>query len=69
MDKRRSRRVCRILYAVGIAVKVLAIYAVVFSGLAFVNGGRYGMALPFGIGLAVWVLADEMVEAVERRKK
>lgn len=69
MDKRRMRRICRVLFAVGVAVKVAAIYAVIFSALCVVNGNRMGMLLPFGIGLAIWVIADEMMESAEKRMK
>lgn len=69
MDKRRVRGIRRILFAVGIVVKIAAIYGMVFSGLCVVNGGRWGMLLPFGISLAAWVMANELLEATEGRRK
>ena len=69
MDKRRMRRICRVLFTVGIIVKIVAIYAVIFSAICVVNGNRWGMLLPFCIGLAMWIAADEMAEAAEKRLK
>lgn len=66
---KKNRRVLRILFAVGIIVKVVAIYAVVFSGMCVVNGSKFGMLLPFGIGIAMWIAADSLTEAVGRRMK
>lgn len=69
MNKRKVRGICRFLFAVGIIVKVVAIYALVFSGLGVVNGGRFLMLLPFGVSVAMLALADELLEATERRMK
>lgn len=66
MGKKRTRRICRVLYAVAIAVSVISLFTIICSVLMITNG-RLWAVLPLAIGIGLVWLADELAEAADRR--
>lgn len=66
MGKRRTRRICRALYAIAIIAWVIAGFGIICSALMLAHG-RLWVILPLAgfIGL-IW-LADELAEAADKR--
>lgn len=67
MGKKRTRRICRVLYALAIAVSVIALLGIICSVLLIVNGGRLWAILPLAIFIGLVWLADELAEAADKR--
>lgn len=67
MDKKRSRRICRALYIIAIALNVLAVFGIIFSVLCFVHGKMIAL-LPLAVSIGIVCLASELAEATEHRK-
>lgn len=67
MGKKRTRRVCRVLYALAIAVAVIAAFGIICSVLLIVNGGRLWAILPLAIFIGLVWLGEELAEAADKR--
>ena len=66
MGKKRTRRVCRALYALTIIVTVIATLGIIGSVLCLVHG-RLWAILPLAINIAFAWFAEELAEATEKR--
>ena len=66
MGKKRTRRICRVLYAVAIAVAVVAALGIICSTLLIAND-RLWAILPFAICVGLLWLCDELAEAADKR--
>lgn len=66
MGKRRTRRICRALYAIAIAVAVVSVFVIVCSVLLIAHD-RLWAILPLAIGIGLVWLAEELAEAADKR--
>lgn len=66
MDRKTTKRVCRLIYGVAVVLTVLGIFAVIGSVLCLANGRAAAMfSLIFGLSVAVG--ASQLAEAAEHR--
>lgn len=65
MDKRGFRRLCRVMFALSVLLKVASWAAFVFSLLCIVNGNNWRMVLFLALSLVGMVLSSQMADATE----
>lgn len=66
MDRRATKRICRLIYVVAVVLTVLGIFAVIGSVLCLANGRAAAMfTLIFGLSVAIG--ASQLAEAAEHR--
>lgn len=66
MRKRTFKRICKLLFAVAIAVDVIAAFGIICSVLMITNG-RLWAILPLAISIGLSWLGAELGEAAEER--
>lgn len=66
MGKKRTRRVCRALFAVAVVITVVAAFGIIGSFLCLAHG-RVWAIIPLGICVGLVCLAERIGESAEKR--
>lgn len=66
MGKKRTRRICRVLYAIAMLAWVIAGLGIICTALMLAHGRLWAVLLLAGFIGLIW-LADELAEAADKR--
>ena len=66
MNRKRTRRICRVLYALAIAVEVIAAFGIVCFVLLMANNRAWAI-LPLVVCFALAWVTGELAESIEKR--